>query len=99
MATNFSFPVDTGSVSWLDSSGGVHIRVYSSDGYKVTERCYDAGSGWTTGAFAQAGSNVSATSWESGGTVFIRVYCTYQDESTEWCWDGDGWYRGAYTLS
>ena len=58
MAENM--PVATASTSWLDSGGTIHIRVYSTDGYNVTERCWD-GSGWTDGAFAQAGEAVSAT--------------------------------------
>lgn len=93
------FPVDTASINWLDSSGVVHIRVYSSDGYTVTERCWD-GSGWSDGSFKQPGSVVSATCWQGGGGLSIRVYCTAQDSTTEWCIDqGGGWYKGAYTVT
>ena len=36
-----SMPIGTASVSWTDGGGGTHIRVYSTDGYKVEERCWD----------------------------------------------------------
>ena len=89
------YSVDSAAVSWYD--GTVHIRVYSTDGYTATERCWD-GSGWTDGAFKQQAGLVSATSWENNG-IFIRVYCTFEDTTTEWCWDagGSGWYQGAFT--
>lgn len=92
---NPNYPVSTASVSWLDSGGTIHIRVYSCDGYTVIERCWD-GSGWTNGGFKEAGSAVSATAW---GEANIRVYCTFQDKTVEYCWDngGSGWYQGAYT--
>ena len=98
MADNPNFPIGTASVSGLDQNGTVHIRVYSSDGYNVTERCWD-GSGWTQGSFKEAGSDVSATCWQAGGNVSLRVYCTFQDKTVEWCWDGSGWYQGAYTTT
>lgn len=98
-ADNPNFPIATASVSWLDSGGTVHIRVYSSDGYNVSERCWD-GSGWSTGQFKAPGSDVSATCWQGSGGVSIRVYCTFQDKTTEWCVDpGSGWYQGAYTTT
>jgi len=91
------FSVDTAAVSWFD--GTVHIRVYSTDGYTVTERCWD-GSGWTGGAFSQAGEQVSATCWQGEGGISIRVYCTFEDKTVEYCWDpGSGWYTGAYTTA
>jgi hypothetical protein len=95
---NPNFPIGTASVSWLDSGGGVHIRVYSCDGYTVTERCWD-GSGWTDGGFKAAGSAVSATGWQNQAGESIRVYCTFEDATVEYCWDagGSGWYQGAYT--
>ena len=94
---NPNFPVGTAAVSWLDSGGVIHIRVYSTDGYNVTERCWD-GSGWTGGSFAQPGSQVSATCWQGSGGLSIRVYCTFEDKTIEWCIDqGGGWYQGAYT--
>ena len=97
MSSHPNFPIDTASVSWLDDSGQVHIRVYSSDGYNVTERCWDA-SGWTAGSFAAQGSTISATAWQDGAGTSIRVYCTFQDKSTEWCSDqGGAWYQGEYT--
>ena len=69
-----------------------------SDGYTVTERCYDQGA-WTTGGFSQSGDGVSATCWQQNGGPSIRVYCTFEDTTTEWCWDtgGSGWYKGAYS--
>lgn len=98
MAGDPRFPIDTASINWLDSGGQVHIRVYSSDGYTVTERCWD-GNGWTDGSFTQPGSVVSATCWQGSGGLSIRVYCTAQDSTTEWCIDqGGGWYKGAYTV-
>ena len=100
MASNPSFPIDTAAVSWLDGGGTVHLRVYSGDGYNVTERCWD-GSGWTDGAFKQAGSQVSATCWQNQAGANIRVYCNEDDQTIEYCWDagGSGWYQGAYTTS
>lgn len=93
-----SFPVATAAVNWLDSGGQVHIRVYSTDGYNVTERCWD-GSGWTDGSLKAPGGDVSATSWlDKSGGLSIRVYCNFEDVTTEWCIDqGGGWYKGAYT--
>jgi hypothetical protein len=97
MADNPNYPVGTASVNWLDNAGQVHIRVYSTDGYNVIERCWD-GNGWSTGSFAQPGANVSATCWQGSGGLSIRVYCTSNDKTAEWCIDqGGGWYLGAYT--
>jgi hypothetical protein len=90
-----NFPIGTAAVNWVDSAGHVHLRVYSSDGYAVTERCWD-GSGWTNGAFKQPGENASATCWQDKAGLHIRVYCNFEDKTTEWCWDG-GWTKGAYT--
>src|SRR5215212_9475301 len=94
---NPNFPIGTASVSWLDGSGTIHIRVYSTDGYSITERCWD-GSGWYDGAFSQSGSDVSATCWQTQSGPSLRVYCTFEDKSVEYCNDpGTGWYQGAYT--
>jgi len=85
---------NTASTSWID--GAIRIRVYSSDGTNVTERCWD-GSGWYTGAFKQAGEVTSVTSWFASGP-FIRVYVSKGGVTTEYCWDKNGpWYKGAYT--
>lgn len=99
MADNPNMPVATASCSWQDSAG-LHIRVYSTDGYNVSERCWD-GSGWTSTGFNAPGSAVSATCWTTGGgSASIRVYCTYEDKTTEMCLDpGGSWYVGAYTVS
>lgn len=99
MADNPKMPIGTAVVSWQDS-GGLHIRVYSTDGYKVIERCADSGSAnWVDGAFTAPGSDVSATCWQDNDGVHIRVYCTFQDSTTEWCFDpGTNWTQGAYTV-
>jgi hypothetical protein len=98
MATIPRSSISTASVNWLDSGGTIHIRVYSSDGNNVTERCWD-GNGWSDGSFKAPGEAVSATAWQGKGGLSIRVYCTLQDNTTEWCIDqGGGWYKGAYTL-
>lgn len=93
-----NYPIGTAAVSWQDDAG-LHIRVYSTDGYTVTERCSDTGgSGWATGQFSQPGAAVSATLWQTDAGVSIRVYCTFEDVTTEWCTDpGVAWYQGAYT--
>jgi hypothetical protein len=97
MASNPNLPVGTAALNWIDSGGQLHIRVYSTDGYTVTERCADGG-GWTDGAFNAAGSNVSAIVWQAGGVAHIRVYCAFEDTVTEWCSDGSGsWTQGSYT--
>lgn len=101
MADNPNFPSSTAAVNWIDAKGALHIRVYSSDGYNVTERCIDTGGpGWTTGSFKQAGTNVSATAWVASDGAHIRVYCTFQDTTTEWCNDPNtGWTKGGYTVT
>ncbi|WP_404368529.1 hypothetical protein AB5I39_14945 [Sphingomonas sp. MMS24-J45] len=100
MADNPNFPISTAAISWFDGSGGLHIRVYSSDGYTITERCSDSGGpGWTTGSFSQPGSAVSATVWVSGGEAQIRIYCTSADQTTEWANTSSGWVKGTYTTT
>jgi hypothetical protein len=93
-------PIGTAAVNWTDQNGNFHIRVYSTDGYTVTERCADTGSsGWTNGAFSQPGSAVSATAWVDSAGAHIRVYCTSDDGTTEWCSDpNSNWTKGAYTV-
>lgn len=99
MADMPSDVVSTAAVNWFDSSNGLHIRVYSTDGYTVSERCADAGSpDWTTGSFSQPGSAVSATAWTASDGVHIRIYCTSNGATTEWCADpGSSWTKGNYT--
>ena len=98
-ADNPNFPIGTASISWFDTSGQLHIRVYSCDGYNVTERCND-GNGWNTGSFSAPGSNVSAITWNASDGTHIRVYCTFQDVTTEWCTDpGTVWAKGSYTTT
>lgn len=93
------------AISWFDENGQLHIRVYSSDGENVTERCAD-GNGWTTGGLAVPGSAVSATCWwQQGVGAHLRVYCSTIDQSTqeyttiEWCNDPGftGWQQGQYS--
>ena len=96
MADNPSYPISTAAISWMDGNGQVHLRVYSCDGYKVTEKCFDGSAGWTQGALTAPASAVSATCWDAGGDVSIRVYCTFEDKTTEYCGHPDGsWVPGA----
>jgi hypothetical protein len=99
MATLPKNAIETASVSWVDNSGTIHIRVYSTDAYTVTERCWD-GNGWFDGAFKAEGEAVSATAWQHAGGINLRVYCTNEGKTAEWCNDagGSGWYQGAYTI-
>jgi hypothetical protein len=101
MADGPEASVATAAINWFDSQGGLHIRVYSSDGNNVTERCSDAGgSGWTTGAFAQPGIAVSATVWTVNGAPSIRVYVTQFGTTTEWCSDpNQTWHQGSYSTA
>lgn len=87
--------VQTAAVSWGTTPS---IRVYTANGGKITERCWD-GKGWYTGAFNEPGDNVSATCWLVGSTIHIRVYASSGSNTTEWCWDGNGWTKGAYTTT
>lgn len=97
MADNPNYPISTAVINWFDASHQLHIRVYSSDGYNVIERCND-GNGWQTGQFKQPGKQVSATCWTVADGTHIRVYVTGDDVTTEWCCDPlTGWTRGTYT--
>lgn len=99
---NPNFPIATAAINWFDSGGNLHVRVYSTDGYTVTERCDDqGGTGWTTGSFSQPGSAVSATVWVASDGAHIRVYCTSGDTTTEWCSDpgSTDWTKGSYTTT
>ncbi|MDB5671070.1 MAG: putative fucose-binding lectin protein [Alphaproteobacteria bacterium] len=98
MADMPSIPIGTASISWIDSGGALHIRVYSTDGYNVIERCLDTGGTWYEGAFSAPGAQVSAVCWQTNAGVSIRVYCAFEDDVTEWCTDpGVAWYKGSYT--
>jgi len=97
-----NFYNNVSAVNWFDSEGKLHIRVYASNGNRVTERCSDQGnSGWTTGAFSQPGDLSAATAWTTSAGVSIRVYVINGGAITEWCADPSqsGWYKGAYTSS
>jgi hypothetical protein len=97
MAGNPDFPIGTAAASWFDKSGQLHIRVYSCDGYEITERCND-GHGWVNG-FVCTGSQASVTVWSDSAGEHIRLYATYQNNTTEWCNDPgtSGWTTGSYT--
>lgn len=99
MSDNTNYPVSTAAINWFDKAGQLHIRVYSSDGYNVIERCND-GNGWQTGQFQAPGSQVSAIVWWADDGAHIRVYCTFEDKTTEWAGDPQtGWTQGSYTTS
>jgi hypothetical protein len=98
MTDNPNYPISTAAICWYDGQGVVHVRVYSTDGYNVIERCQDGGGPWQTGQFSAPGSKVSATCWVAKDGVHIRVYCTGGDATTEWCCDPNtGWTKGTYT--
>lgn len=94
---NPSFPIATCATSWFDTSHQLHIRVYSSDGYTITEQCAD-GNGWTSGA-TFPGSQASVTSWADSAGQHIRLYVTEADVTTEYCFDpgNTSWTKGQYT--
>lgn len=101
MATTTA-PLATATVNWFDDNGGLHIRVYTTDGNTITERCADAGSStWRNGTLNASGSAVSATCWwVKGQGASIRVYATTAFETTvEWCLDpgSSNWTQGSYT--
>jgi hypothetical protein len=94
---NSSYPISTCAASWFDSAHTLHIRVYSSDGYTITERCND-GQGWVTGASFK-GNQASVTVWQDSTGEHIRLYVTNADTTTEYCNDPgtSGWTTGQYT--
>jgi len=86
------YAYSTSAVSW--SKSGTHLRIYASDGSRVTEKAWDGG--WSAGGFAQDGQIVGATSWlDAGGQIHIRVYVGNLGKVSEFCWDSDKWYAGA----
>ena len=94
-----SFDINVAAINWFDSSNGLHIRVYASDGNTITERCMDAGNNaWTTGDFKQPGTTASATVWVDSQGSHIRVYAVNEGVTTEWCADpgNGGWTQGSY---
>ena len=94
MADNPNYPIATSAINWVDSNGQVHLRLYSTDGYNISEFCFD-GQDWVQGQFSAPGSAVSATCWPADGGVSIRVYATSQDVTTEYCADpGGSWVQG-----
>jgi hypothetical protein len=98
MADMPTMPVGTASVSWIDAGGAINLRVYSTDGYKVEERCFNGS--WTTSSFSAPGSQVSATCWLVNGSPSIRVYCTFDNQTIEYCSDNGGaWYQGGFTTT
>jgi len=95
-------PIGTAVVSWQDSTGHPHMRVFSTDGYTITERGWEGGA-WFDGSFTAPGDAVSAACWVGLEGLSIRVFCTFEDVTTEWCIDqagsGGSWYKGNYTPS
>jgi hypothetical protein len=88
-----NFAYSTSAVSWVKS--GTHLRIYTSDGSRVTEKCWDGE--WSNGAFAQEGQSIGATAWlDSSGQIHIRAYVSNLGKVTEYCWDKDRWYGGAF---
>lgn len=92
-----NYPVSTAAVHWIDSAGGLHVRVYTCDGYMVQERSTESGQ-WTNGTLHVAASHVSAIAWADSAGAHVRVYCTSKNVTTEWCQDpGTTWVAGQYT--
>jgi hypothetical protein len=90
-------PVTT-SVASLSWGPGAHIRVYKSNGDRVTEMAWDGSGPWYIGGLSVPGQAVTATSWVERA-VHIRVYVIDRGAVVEYCWDGDGpWYRGGHRL-
>jgi hypothetical protein len=86
----------TSAVAALSWGPGAHIRVYRSDGDRVTETGWDGKGPWYDGAFAVPGQSVSATEW-TDDAVHIRVYVINNGRMSEYCWDANGpWYRGSH---
>ncbi len=94
---NPSDPISTCAVSWFDSNHALHIRVYSSDNYTITERCND-GNGWVAGA-SFPGQQASAITWADSAGQHIRLYVTGEGTTTEYCADpgNPNWTKGSYT--
>lgn len=84
------------SVSWFQSNQ-IHLRVYTSTGDKITEKCWDKDK-WYTGAFTANGTTVGGTGWlDNTGQIHLRVYVGQSDgRIIEMCWDKDKWYEGAF---
>jgi hypothetical protein len=92
---------DTSAISWLDSAGNLQIRVYSSDGTKVTEMALGSG-GWGSGSFSQPGTTVGATTWSDEGGFHIRAYVGSGSVITEHCFDSANsreWYQGDFSIN
>ena len=69
---NPSFPISTAVVSWFYPAGTLHIRVYSSDGYNVTERCNDQSSaGWLTRAWPNWSKAVAVNDWVAAAATVV----------------------------
>jgi hypothetical protein len=86
------------ATSWF--TGGPHLRVYSEEGGKLIERCWDDNGPWYTGAYRGEGKTVGSTSWlDRNGQIHIRVYSGNAGKITEQCWDKDKWYTGAFVAN
>jgi len=101
MASNAPQTIATASASWVDAQGKIHLHVFSTDGFTVTERVVaPTPSGWADGTLSQPANAISATAWVDANGGHVRVYCTNEDATTEWCLDGDtatDWVQGGYT--
>ena len=93
---SFSQPGSQSSaVAWQDG-GNLHVRLYISYASNIQEYTCDPQSCWAKGAFSFPGSSSSATIWTTP-QLGIRVYVNTDSGITEKCWDGSGWYTGAYS--
>ena len=93
----FSKPGTSSSAITWSENGNLHVRVYVANGGNIQEWCWDPNSCWTLGAFCSQGTSSSATIWTTP-QLGIRVYVNNGSGSiTERCWDGSGWYVGAYS--
>ena len=89
----------TSSTSWVDSYNTIHIRVYKSINFWVTEECWD-GANWSIGSFSQLGHQSSSISWQDENSdPYIRVYVSANSTIQEYCCDpGNCWYSGSFSF-
>jgi hypothetical protein len=93
---NGSTTSSTSAIAVISWSPGPHIRVYRSDGNRVTESGYDGNGPWYVGGLSVPGEEVAATSW-TDTTIHIRVYVVSNGVTTEYGWDANGpWYKGGF---
>ena len=80
------------SISW---SPGPHIRVYKSDGDRVTEKAWDGSGPWQTGGLNVPGQTVTATSWLDPA-IHIRVTSSMRAHSPSTAGWWRPWFKGGY---